>query len=117
MQEEIKEQVTSTETVVENNNLPTTENQDQQNIENKEVKEEEKCKYDSVFGVDFGTTKLVASLSTRDNNFPTLVRNSMSNKVPCYVSFKENRRYIGEEGLTHNRFPLKSFLFLIIYIL
>eukprot|EP01091_Cochliopodium_minus_P008940 TRINITY_DN2109_c0_g1_i1.p1 TRINITY_DN2109_c0_g1~~TRINITY_DN2109_c0_g1_i1.p1 ORF type:complete len:754 (-),score=234.00 TRINITY_DN2109_c0_g1_i1:50-2278(-) len=101
MQEEIKEQVTSTETVVENNNLPTTENQDQQNIENKEVKEEEKCKYDSVFGVDFGTTKLVASLSTRDNNFPTLVRNSMSNKVPCYVSFKENRRYIGEEGLTH----------------
>lgn len=81
-------------------------------------KEAEPKKEAMVLGIDFGTQKCVAAVSTHDIMFPRIVQNNLANQVTPYVifiiinnhvtnvsyfrnvlSFREKRRLIGEEAL------------------
>ncbi|KAL6076241.1 adenyl-nucleotide exchange factor sse1 [Balamuthia mandrillaris] len=53
-----------------------------------------------LLGLDFGTNKCVAALTRNQDMFPVIVQNNLANQVtPNVVSFRDKRRFIGEEAL------------------
>jgi molecular chaperone DnaK (HSP70)/Flp pilus assembly protein TadD len=54
-----------------------------------------------VVGIDFGTQKCVIALTKARDMYPVILRNNLANPVtPNIVSFRDQRRLIGEEGMS-----------------
>eukprot|EP01090_Pellita_catalonica_P019593 TRINITY_DN6720_c0_g1_i5.p1 TRINITY_DN6720_c0_g1~~TRINITY_DN6720_c0_g1_i5.p1 ORF type:complete len:644 (+),score=182.02 TRINITY_DN6720_c0_g1_i5:67-1998(+) len=68
--------------------------------ENKEKEEKEEDNH-FVLGLDFGSKKLVLALTKNGDMLPNIVRNNLANiSTPNLISFREEKRMIGEEAMT-----------------
>jgi len=90
--------------VTSDNDGQVSENGEQQTQTNGESPtqphEEEKKQEILVLGLDYGTQKCVMAATKSAEMFPVIIQNNLSNQAtPNVISFRERRRFIGEEAI------------------